>query len=482
MLRRYKTRLIGFFILSDMLAIFLSYFYSYGFRFYVYIIPINPEKGIPPLQSYIYVFPAFLIVHLFIFFLQGFYKTRLRRTKLDDFFTIILNTIFTMLFFQAVQNYLYSYSQGTAPLFRFDFKISHWFLGVYFVVVIFMISFLRNQIYFYMKRRYARGLSLQNVLIIGAGKMGKAIGLKLAKYKDLGFTVKGFLDDGVKEGQKIDIGQEVKVLGGLDKLKPLLEEGDINDVYVALNLTNYPKIMEILNVLNKHTVNVRFIPDVFQLMTLNSRIEDLDGFPVISIDEPPARGIMIFVKRIMDIVVSFITMVLLLPLFLIVSLLIKITSRGPVYYHQDRIGLDGKKFVMHKFRTMVSDAEKSTGPVMSKPDDPRITKLGRILRKFSIDELPQLFNVFLGKMSLVGPRPERPVFVKDFKEKIPKYMLRHKVKSGVTGWAQIHGLRQDTPIEKRIEYDFYYIENWSLLLDIKILWKTLRKGFIDRTI
>ena len=153
-----------------------------------------------------------------------------------------------------------------------------------------------------------------------------------------------------------------------------------------------------------------------------------------------------------------------------------------MYYHLYRIGLDGKKFVMHKFRTMVSDAEKSTGPVMSKPDDPRITKLGRILRKFSIDELPQLFNVFLGKMSLVGPRPERPVFVKDFKEKIPKYMLRHKVKSGVTGWAQIHGLRQDTPIEKRIEYDFYYIENWSLLLDIKILWKTLRKGFIDRTI
>jgi Undecaprenyl-phosphate glucose phosphotransferase len=290
------------------------------------------------------------------------------------------------------------------------------------------------------------------------------------------------LDDGVKEGQKIDIGQEVKVLGGLDKLEPLLEGGDINDVYVALNLTNYPKIIDILKVMNKYTVNVRFIPDLFQLMTLNSRIEDLDGLPVISIDEPPARGIMIFVKRIMDIVVSFIALVLLLPLFLIVSLLIKITSRGSVYYHQDRTGLDGKKFVMHKFRTMVSDAEKSTGPVMSKPDDPRITKLGRILRKLSIDELPQLFNVLMGKMSLVGPRPERPVFVKDFKEKIPKYMLRHKVKSGVTGWAQIHGLRQDTPIEKRIEYDFYYIENWSLLLDIKILWKTLRKGFIDKTI
>jgi len=481
MIKRQKTRLIGLYILSDILAILISYFYSYGFRFYGHVIPINPDKGIPPLKSYIYVFAIFLFVHLMIFFLQGFYKTRLRRTKLDDFFTAILNAIFTILFILAVQNYLYSYSQGTAPLFRFDFKISHWFLGVYVLVVVFMISFFRNQIYFYMKRRYAKGLNLKNVLIIGAGEMGKAVALKLVKYKDLGFSVKGFLDDGVQEGHVIDIGQKLKVLGGLDKLEPILENGEINDVYVALNLTNYSRIMDILKTLNKYTVHVRFIPDVFQLMTLNSRIEDLDGFPVISIDEPPARGIMIFIKRLLDIGVSFLTLLLLLPLFLVVSLLIKLTSKGPVFYHQERVGLDGKKFVMHKFRTMVCDAEKSTGPVMSKRDDPRITKIGRVMRKFSIDELPQLINVLRGEMSLVGPRPERPVFVNDFREKIPKYMLRHKVKSGVTGWAQVHGLRQDTPIEKRIEYDFYYIENWSFLLDIKILWKTLRKGFIDKS-
>jgi len=160
--------------------------------------------------------------------------------------------------------------------------------------------------------------------------------------------------------------------------------------------------------------------------------------------------------------------------------LIKLTSKGPVLHHQERVGLDGRKFILHKFRTMIADAEKSTGPVMCKPGDPRITKVGRFLRRFSLDEIPQLINVLKGEMSLIGPRPERPFFVKDFKEKIPKYMLRHKVKSGITGWAQVHGLRQDTPIDKRIEYDFYYIQNWSLTLDLKIIWKTLKKGFIDR--
>lgn len=157
-------------------------------------------------------------------------------------------------------------------------------------------------------------------------------------------------------------------------------------------------------------------------------------------------------------------------------------SKGPVFYKQERVGLDGRKFILYKFRTMISDAEKDTGPVMCKPNDPRVTKIGRFLRKFSIDEMPQLINVLKGEMSLIGPRPERPVFVEDFKEKIPKYMLRHKVKSGITGWAQIHGLRQDTSIDKRLEYDFYYIQNWSLFLDLKIIWRTVRKGFIDKNL
>lgn len=480
MIKKKRTRLIGLFVLSDIIAIIISFFYCYLFRFYGYIIPVDPEKGIPSLKSYAAVFPLFLVVHLVIFVFQGFYKTRLRRTKIDDFFFITLNAVLTILIILAILNYLYAYSQGRAPLFHMEFKISHWFLAIYFIVVIFMISVLRNQIYFFMKRRYAKGLNLQNVIIVGAGEMGKSVARKLSRYRDLGFVVKGFLDDEKKPGERIDVDGGIEVLGSIKELETILERGNISDVYVALDLESYPKILETFKVVNKYAVNMRLIPDLFQLLTLKARTEDLDGFPVISIDEPPLRGIMRWFKRMMDITVSLLLLILFSPLLLVVVIVIKLTSRGPVIYKQDRVGLDGKRFTMLKLRTMISDAEKQTGPVMCTPSDPRITKVGKFLRRFSIDEIPQLINVLKGEMSLVGPRPERPVFVKDFREKFPKYMLRHKVKSGITGWAQIHGLRQDTSISKRVEYDFYYIQNWSLGLDLKIIWKTIRKGFIDK--
>jgi exopolysaccharide biosynthesis polyprenyl glycosylphosphotransferase len=448
----------------------------------MYIIPVNPERGIPPLKSYVLVFPLFLAIHLVIFFLQGFYRTRLKRTKIDDFFLVTLNAILTILVIQAILAYLNAYSQGAAPLFRVTFKLSHGFLAVYFVVIVLMISFLRNQIFYFMKKRYAKGMNLKSVLIVGAGDMGISVAEKLFQYKDLGFVVKGFLDDERSAGEVVDVNGGISVLGPLSELEPILEKDDVSDVYVALDLDNYGKILETLKVVNKYVVNVRLIPDLFQLLTLKARIEDLDGFPVISVDEPPLRGMLLLAKRMIDIVVSATILLLFSPFLLLIGLLIKLTSKGPVLYHQERMGLDGKKFIMHKFRTMFCDAESQTGPVMCAPDDPRITKIGKFLRKFSLDEIPQLVNVLKGEMSLVGPRPERPVFVKEFREQIPKYMLRHKVKSGVTGWAQVHGLRQDTPIDKRLDYDFYYIQNWSLSLDLKILWKTLRKGFIDRNL
>ena len=482
MIRRQRSGLIGWFLLSDFLGILASFFYAYGFRFYMYIIPVNPERGIPPLSSYALVFPLFLAVHLVIFFLQGFYRTRLKRTKIDDFFLVSLNAILTILIIQAILAYLNAYSQGAAPLFRMTFKLSHGFLAVYFIVVVLMISFLRNQIFYFMKKRYAKGMNLKSVLIVGAGDMGKSVAEKLSSYKDLGFVVKGFLDDERDVGEVLDVDGGIPVLGPLSELESVLEKDDISDVYVALDLNNYNRILMTLKVVNKYVVNVRLIPDLFQLLTLKARIEDLDGFPVISVDEPPLRGMLLLAKRLMDIVVSAAFLLLSSPFLLLIGLLIKLTSKGPVLYHQERMGLDGKKFIMHKFRTMVCDAESQTGPVMCSPDDPRITKVGKFLRKFSLDEVPQLINVLKGEMSLVGPRPERPIFVKEFREKIPKYMLRHKVKSGVTGWAQVHGLRQDTPIDKRLDYDFYYIQNWSVSLDLKILWKTLRKGFIDRSV
>jgi exopolysaccharide biosynthesis polyprenyl glycosylphosphotransferase len=479
-IQKKRFGLVGLFLLSDIVGILVSYFWSYGFRFYAYIIPV--ERGIPPLKDYAFAFPLFLFTHLVIFYLQGFYKTRLRRTKIDDFLAISLNAVLTIFAVFAVLSYLYSYSQGASPLFRVTFKVSHLFLVVYFVVVIFMISFLRNQIYFFMKRRYARGLNLQNVLIVGAGEMGKAVAQKIVQYKDLGFVLKGFLDDEKEAGARVEIDGGVEVLGRIDDLGSILGKGAISEVFVALDLDNYAKILETIKVANRYIVNLRLIPDLFQLLTLKANVQDLDGFPVISIDDVSLKGLKSVIKRSVDFVVAALGLILLSPLILVVSVLIRLTSRGPVFYRQERTGLDGRKFTMVKFRTMVCDAEKETGPVMCTPDDPRMTKVGRFLRKFSIDEVPQLVNVLKGEMSLIGPRPERPSFVRDFVGKIPNYMLRHKVKSGITGWAQVHGLRQDTSIEKRLEYDFYYIQNWSLALDLKIIWMTLKRGFVDRNL
>ncbi len=481
MIQKKRSGLVGIFVLSDSLAILISYFYSYLFRFYVYLIPVDPVKGIPPFHQYVVVFPLFLATHLLVFYFQGFYKTRLQRAKIDDFFAVCLNAILTIAIdFFGIMSYLYGYSQGPRPLFRVTFKLSHGFLAVYFVVVIFMITFFRNQIFFYMKRRYAKGLNLQNVLVIGAGEMGRAVAQKVLVYKDLGFRLKGFLDDERPIGEKIEIDGGAEVLGRISDLGSVLDKEEINEVFIALDLDNYAKIQETIKVAHRHVVNIRLIPDLFQLLTLKANIQDLDGFPVISIDDVALRGGKSLLKRAIDIFVSALGLIVLSPLFLVIAVAVKLTSPGPVFFRQERMGLDGRRFRMIKFRTMIRSAEETSGPVMSRPDDPRMTKAGRFLRKFSLDELPQLVNVLKGEMSLIGPRPERPEFVREFAGKIPKYMLRHKVKCGITGWAQVHGLRQETPISKRIEYDFYYIQNWSPGLDLKIVWMTLRKGFVDR--
>jgi len=480
---RYQARLSALFVASDVLAIAATFIYSYAFRFHSYFIPVDPAKGTPTFRSYLIILPLFLAVHLVVFFLQGFYKSRLRRTKIDDFFSITINAVLTIVVVMAISGYFNAYTSGAAPLFRMKIvKLSHLFLAVYFVGVVLTISFLRNQIYFFMKRRYARGLNLRNILVVGAGEMGMAVAQKLFTYRDLGFVVKGFLDNHKPEGFRVLIEDGVPVLGRVSDLGRVIEVQNIQEVYVALELKNYPEILEALQVVNKYPVNVRLIPDLFQLLTLKANVQDLDGYPVICIDEVPLRGARRFVKRVFDMIVSGLGLLVLSPFLLLVALLVKLTSRGPVFYSQERVGLDGRRFKIHKFRTMVAEAERATGPVMCRPADPRITKLGRLLRKYSIDELPQLINILRGDMSLVGPRPERPEFVKEFTDNIPKYMLRHKMKSGLTGWAQVHGLRQGTSIEKRLEYDFFYIQNWSFALDLKIIWMTLRRGFIDRSV
>jgi exopolysaccharide biosynthesis polyprenyl glycosylphosphotransferase len=247
---------------------------------------------------------------------------------------------------------------------------------------------------------------------------------------------------------------------------------------VALPLEEHVKMLDVVEAASRELLDIKVVPDLLQVIALRARLEELDGVPIISLNDVPLQGVNTVLKRTLDIGISAVSLVILgLPMALI-ALAIRLTSEGPVFYRQVRMSLDGHAFTVFQFRSMFAGAEMETGPVWARDDDPRCTPVGRLLRRFDLDELPQLWNVLRGEMSLVGPRPERPYFVEQFKHRFPQYMLRHKVKSGITGWAQVNGWRGNTSIEKRIEYDLYYIENWSVSLDLKILWLTLVRGVL----
>jgi Undecaprenyl-phosphate glucose phosphotransferase len=322
--------------------------------------------------------------------------------------------------------------------------------------------------------RRLHGQNPQRILVIGAGQVGREITGKLRAHHELGFRVAGFLDDDPgKLGRLID---EVPVIGRLKDVERVLAEQSIDQVLIALPLEAHRKMMRILQVVGKECVEVRLVPDILQYAALNATLEDVDGTPVINLSQVPLEGWSSLVKRVVDIAIAGAALLVLLPLLPLVAAAIWLEDRGPIFYRQERMGLDGKSFLILKLRSMRVDAEATTGPVWATRNDPRRTRVGELLRRWSIDELPQLWNVLRGDMSIVGPRPERPTFVHEFKHKLPQYMIRHRVRAGITGWAQVHGWRGNTSIKKRLQYDLYYIENWSLGLDFKILWMTLRHG------
>jgi len=268
------------------------------------------------------------------------------------------------------------------------------------------------------------------------------------------------------------------VLGCVDDLPELVERTGAQLVYLALAREEHEAELLALERLSDSTAAVRLVPDLARAFTLNASVEDFDGMPVVLVTESPDQGWNGVLKRAFDVVFAGAGLLVLWPVLLAIAVWIKLDSRGPVFFVQDRVGLNGRRFRMLKFRTMVPEAE-SDGARWTKKDDPRRTRAGAVLRKLSLDELPQLWNVFVGAMSLVGPRPEQPLFVHQFRASVPRYMLRHHVKAGITGWAQVNGLRGDTPLERRIEYDLYYIEHWSMAFDLKILALTVVRLFRD---
>jgi Undecaprenyl-phosphate glucose phosphotransferase len=329
----------------------------------------------------------------------------------------------------------------------------------------------------YLRAMRRRGRNLRYVIVVGTGEQATQLIGKLEQHPDYGVAIRGLVTiDPAQVGATV---AGHPVLGIVADLPGLVERSGADFVYLALARSEWQAEEDALIRLSNSTVAVRLVPDLVRAFTLNAAVEDFDGMPVVLVTETPEQGWNAVIKRAFDLVFATLGLVLLSPLLLAVRIWVRLDSPGPVLYGQERVGINGRRFRMYKFRTMRADAEVEGAPGWTTADDPRRTRAGETLRRLSLDELPQLWNVLLGHMSLVGPRPERPVYVDRFRASIPRYMLRHHVKAGMTGWAQVNGLRGDTPLERRIEFDLYYIEHWSLAFDLRIIALTFVRVFRD---
>lgn len=323
-----------------------------------------------------------------------------------------------------------------------------------------------------------KGYNIKYVLLVGYSKAAEQYIDRIMQNPQWGYVVRGVLDDHIPRGTQY---RGVKVLGSIGNLEYILPENKLDEIAITLSLKDYDMLERIVGLCEKSGVHTKFIPDYNSVIPSKPYTEDLNGLPVINIRHVPLTNTLnSMAKRVVDIVGSVFAIVLFSPVFLIAAVLVGTTSKGPVIFKQERVGLHNKPFQMYKFRTMEVQKPSKEQKCWTTKDDPRVTKVGKVLRRTSIDELPQFFNVFKGDMSLVGPRPERPFFVEKFKEEIPRYMIKHQVRPGITGWAQVNGYRGDTSIRKRIDCDLYYIENWTMGLDFKIMFLTIFKGFINK--
>jgi Undecaprenyl-phosphate glucose phosphotransferase len=473
---RHNRLLIGFHVVSDSLLGVSAFVIAYAIRFYAGVIPIT--RGLPPFQQYVNIVPFVAVLVPLGFHLQGLYRLRRGRSRVDDFFAVFVGTILAVLFSIVATLYVSTYFASAAQKTSGAFEVSQWAWAIFLVVNVALTYSSRELMREVLERRWRAGIGLKRILIAGAGELGRLVADKIIEHRELGYQIVGFIDDRAG-GDHLGY-RGLPLLGTIDEAAEITARESVDHLYVALPPEQHLRMLELLDSTSREMVDVKVVPDLLQVIALRARLEDLDGVPVININDVPLQGFNSAVKRAIDIAISSVALLCFALPVGVVALLVRITSRGPVFYRQIRTGLDGKSFSIVKFRSMFDDAERETGPVWTVPGDPRVTPLGRFLRRSNLDELPQLWNVLRGDMSIVGPRPERPHFVEQFKHRIPQYMLRHKVKAGLTGWAQVNGWRGNTALEKRIEYDLYYIENWSVRLDLKIMWLTLIRGFFHK--
>jgi Undecaprenyl-phosphate glucose phosphotransferase len=474
MIQTKSRSLKALFLGTDILSICVAYGAAFFLRFFA---ALYEPHALPETRPYLIALPVIALLFPLVYHFLGLYRFKLGRSRFDEFVALVKGTLLGGAVFFGADAYLRLYWEKNL-LVEERFQFSRVFAGIFLVLTVVLGSLARNAIRRRIEAAHKKGRYIERILIAGGGNLGELVAEKIKAHAELGFQVIGFLDDDIaKHGTSIG---GIPVLGELSLLPKVLHEHQVDEIYIALPPTAHSQTMKLIETAGRECVGVRIVPDILQYIVLRAGLEEMDGIPIIAVDEVSLQGFSRLLKRILDIVFSLVILLVTGPLMLVIAMLNRITSKAPVLYSQERMGLDGKPFKILKFRTMDPDAENETGPVWATAKDPRCTRLGYFLRRTSLDELPQFFNVLKGEMSIVGPRPERPNFVQEFKDKLPQYMLRHKVKSGITGWAQVNGWRGNTSIQKRIEHDLYYVENWSIALDLKIMGLTLLKGLIHK--
>jgi exopolysaccharide biosynthesis polyprenyl glycosylphosphotransferase len=444
----------------DACAIEFAFLVSYYVRFKTPLLAFLPlREDVPPLNVYIYGSLFIIAVWLVVFKSRGMYGSRRNADPGDELASVVKLVTFGMLLVVS------------AAFFYRAFSYSRVVVGLLWGSSIISVFTARMLLFGVERMLYRSGRELRNAVIVGTNETAGQIFQRYHRHPLLGYRLVGYFGDAAVTGGPL---LSAEYLGAVSTVPETLVGRDIELAFIALDRGQYPQIYSLMQECEGITCEFLLVPDILHLLTGGLWVKEIEGMPFIRMKGTPMSTWGRILKRSFDLSVASLLLVVSSPLFAIVALVIKLDSRGPVFYRQERVGIDGEKFFMIKFRSMNMSAEAETGPVWAKDHDPRRTKSGSFLRKSSIDELPQLINVVKGEMSLVGPRPERPYFVEQFKHNVSKYRDRHRMKTGMTGWAQVNGLRGNTSLQERINYDVYYIENWSLGFDLRILLRTIR--------
>ncbi len=449
-------------VAGDAAFVFLGLYIAYEVRFGLF--PLLPGRGetVPELIRYLRVFPVATLAMLLCFKSFGLYRRQWSLLTSSEPLRVLKGTV-TGLVVLILLAFVYK---------QRDFEYSAGVVLLSVPCVVIPVSIFRKLMSRFEAWYFARAGLTRRLLVIGTGAKAKKLISSIQNAPQLCYEVAGVIT--VSPTPRMNDLLGIPVLGDLEKIRSFLKRDFVDEVILCIPSLDHETKSKIIVECEKELIDFRLIPDMYEILTANLEVVNLDGVPLMGLkalplDNPWNR----LIKRVMDVVGSSIGLALSSPVMLVAGILIKRSSPGSVFYRQERCGEDGKCFCLYKLRTMKNNAEAATGPVMTAKDDPRVTRIGAFLRKTNLDELPQFYNVLRGDMSLVGPRPERPYFIEQFKNGIPRYMTRHMVKSGITGWAQVHGLRQNTSFEERVKYDIYYMENWSLLLDLRIIAMTL---------